>query len=73
MQTAQVGADGSYLSQHTTDLHFGLGSAATADEVRIVWPDGHEELHTDVAVDRLVTYTHRPDYRSAVRAALAQR
>jgi hypothetical protein len=55
-QIAQVGADGSYLSQHSTDLHFGLGEATSADVVEITWPDGTRRRHEDVAADRLHTF-----------------
>jgi len=52
-QTAQVGADASYLSQHDTVLHFGLGAAAAVDEIVIHWPDGTTGRRTDLAVDRI--------------------
>lgn len=43
---------GSYLSQHDTRLHFGLGEVDRVDSVEIVWPDGATQLLTGVAVDR---------------------
>ena len=57
-QNAQVGAGGSYLSQPPNDVHFGLGEAETVDEIRILWPDGHQEQFTDVPVDQVIRYTH---------------
>lgn len=45
VQFAQVGADGSYLSQSQTDLHFGLGSCEEI-EASIHWPDGQADHHT---------------------------
>ncbi len=57
-QTAQVGVGGSYLSQHDTDLHFGLGSAERVEELTIRWPDGSEETHSIVGVDRLLRFDH---------------
>jgi len=63
VQTAQVGAEGSYLSQHQSDLHFGLGSATKVDELTIYWADGAIEKHQDIESDRLVIFEHVADYR----------
>jgi enediyne biosynthesis protein E4 len=38
-----VGSQGSYLSQHATPLHFGLGSASSVDRIEVVWPGGHRQ------------------------------
>jgi hypothetical protein len=38
-------------------VHFGLGPAATVDELRIAWPGGKESVLNDVAVDRVLTVT----------------
>jgi len=57
-QTTQAGVEGSYLSQSGGDLHFGLGSAETVDELVIIWPDGSQEVHRGLAVDRVITFTH---------------
>ncbi len=57
VQTAQVGADGSYLSQSQTCLHFGLGPAETIDELTITWPDGAREVHRSLPVDRVISLT----------------
>lgn len=56
----EVSGDGSYLSQHERALHFGLGDRAMIDSLRVVWPDGREETHAGVAVDREVEYRHTP-------------
>jgi len=57
----QVGADGAYLSQHPTDLHFGLGAAETAD-VEVRWPDGTTETFEGVVVDQLLVLRHAAQY-----------
>jgi hypothetical protein len=38
-----LGSQGSYLSQHATPLHFGLGRAATVDRVEVSWPSGRRQ------------------------------
>ncbi len=63
VQTAQVGAGASYLSQNDTDLHFGLGAADRVDELTVQWPDGATERHQQVAARQVLVLTHRADYR----------
>jgi hypothetical protein len=41
----EVRAGGSYLSQHDTRLHFGLGECTKVEQVRIRWPDGQNTSH----------------------------
>ena len=36
-------------------LHFGLGTSATVDSLRIVWPGGREQLLQALACDRVIT------------------
>ena len=48
--TSSVG----YGSSSDRRVHFGLGSAARADHVRIVWPSGKEQVMDDIAADRVV-------------------
>jgi len=55
IQMAQVGADGSYLSQHDTDVHFGLGKALRVDEILITWPDGATQIESSAEVDQVLT------------------
>jgi hypothetical protein len=62
-QTAQVGTEGSYLSQHQLDLHFGLGSATQINEITIYWPDGAVEKHQDIKSDQAATFNHIADYK----------
>jgi len=51
-QTDEVRSGESYLSSCDPRLHFGLGQASTIDRVEIRWPDGVEEKHEDLAVNR---------------------
>jgi len=63
VQTAQVGIEGSYLSQHHSDLHFGLGTTTRIDELTIYWPDGAVEKHQNIKSDQRVTFTHVANYK----------
>jgi hypothetical protein len=35
-------------------VHFGLGPRTAADEIRVRWPDGSEDVLRDVAGDRVI-------------------
>jgi len=61
-QTAQVGAGASYLSQHDTDLHFGLGNSPQIDEITIFWPDGLVEKLNDIQPDQILKLNHSAAY-----------
>ncbi len=61
----------SYLSQHDTDVHVGLGEATRVDSLEVWWTDGSREvwhdldtdalwaLHQNAAPRRLLTYAGR--------------
>ena len=51
-QSAEVRSGGSYLSHNDRRVHFGLGAATRADEVRIEWPGGVAETLKNVQSDR---------------------
>jgi hypothetical protein len=54
-QMDEIRSGGSYLSQNDLRAHFGLGSAAKADLVRVRWPSGMvDELH-DVPAGQIIT------------------
>jgi hypothetical protein len=44
----------SYLCSNDPRAHFGLGPAAEVDAIRVVWPDGTEEVFPGGAADRTV-------------------
>ena len=50
-QTDEVRSGGSYLSQSDLRLHFGLGAAASVDQVEIRWPSGRQETLTHLPAD----------------------
>ena len=47
-------AASSYLSQSSATLHFGVGGAETAEELSILWPDGHRRRFLRLPVGRRV-------------------
>ena len=54
-QSDEVRAGSSYLSTNDLRLHFGLGTARTAQSVEVRWPSGARQVLTDVAADRTLT------------------
>ena len=53
VQTDEVRSGGSYISQNSLKLHFGLGSAEKADRIEIRWPDGKRETIENLAADKI--------------------
>ena len=51
-QTREVHAGSAYLSGQSLVQHFGLGPAAVASQVDIVWPSGGRTVLHDLAADR---------------------
>ena len=60
-----------YLSGQAPELHFGLGAAAVARELRIEWPSGRVSTVRDVAAGACHTIAE-PDDAPAGRAAAAR-
>jgi len=54
VQTREVGAQGSYLSQHSLVQHFGVGTRQTIDTVQVIWPSGATQVLTDLVTNRLL-------------------
>ena len=52
----QVRGGGSYYAQNDFRLHFGLGPAAAIERVEVRWPNGLEEVWTNLGADRLLTF-----------------
>jgi hypothetical protein len=61
-QMSEIGAQGLYLSQNNTDVHFGLGDAAQIDEIVVIWPDGIEEKLENIAANQLLNLQHVASY-----------
>ncbi|MCB9889858.1 MAG: CRTAC1 family protein [Planctomycetes bacterium] len=54
-QVRTIAGCGGYLSQNDRRIHFGLGSATTAERVEIRWPDGKRQALTAVAANQILT------------------
>ncbi len=50
----RVGGSG-YLSQNDDRLHFGIGSATSADKILIHWPSGRDQILENQPIDRVLT------------------
>jgi enediyne biosynthesis protein E4 len=48
-QMREITIGNNFVSQNPTVQLFGLGAANQVDELRVEWPDGAEEIRTDVA------------------------
>ncbi len=59
-QRRQVMPTRSYLSQVERTVTFGLGTAAEADSLKVVWPDGSEQTVEVAGVDRLQVIVQSP-------------
>ncbi|HEY8669832.1 MAG TPA: CRTAC1 family protein, partial [Terriglobales bacterium] len=55
VQTAEVRAGGSYLSNNDPRVHFGLAAETSMNEVAIRWPSGKQEILKNVASDFIYT------------------
>ena len=48
-----------YLSTDDARAHFGLGTAAQVDSIRVQWPDGKSQLLTNIKADQAVTISYK--------------
>ena len=51
----QVASGSSYLAQNDLRVHFGLGSATTADRLEIAWPSGRVDVLENVPANHVIT------------------
>jgi enediyne biosynthesis protein E4 len=54
-QVSQIRGGRSYLSASDIRVHFGLGSWKTAEELKIRWPCGSEEVFRDIKANQILT------------------
>ncbi|MGB7846906.1 MAG: CRTAC1 family protein [Candidatus Acidiferrum sp.] len=50
-----------YNSSSDSRVHFGLGEAAVADRIEIVWPSGHKQVLLHVQADQILTIVQDGD------------
>jgi uncharacterized repeat protein (TIGR02543 family) len=65
VQMRQITSYGEFSSQNSFPVGFGLGNAETVDTLTIKWPNGIEQVLTDVAVDRVLSVVE-PSYSLAL-------
>lgn len=53
----ELRTDGSYLAAHDPRVHFGLGRASRAEELRIRWPSGRRQILRDLPANRWLRLT----------------
>ncbi len=53
-QLRELASGGSYASQSELRLHVGLGDAAAAERLLVIWPDGARQAFLRLPADRLV-------------------
>jgi tetratricopeptide (TPR) repeat protein len=68
-QVQEVRGGGSYYSQNDLRLNFGLGSAAKVDRIDVRWPNGKEQVWTDVRPNQILTLTEGTDATAALAEA----
>ena len=56
-QVQEAIAGCSYLSMHSLDLEFGVGSATSVEEILILWPSGRTQTLEDLDVNQVVSVT----------------
>ncbi len=47
-----------FQSSVAPQLHFGLAKASVIDKIKIVWPDGKEEIREDIDVNQLLSFKY---------------
>jgi hypothetical protein len=67
----EVRGGASYLSQNDLRLHFGLGRAAVADSVEVLWPSGGVEKFVNVAADHIYALVEGQGIRGVATMRLA--
>ncbi|MHA4742249.1 VCBS repeat-containing protein [Dyadobacter sp. MSC1_007] len=67
VQYQEVSPGRGYLSCTPVRLHFGLGNETAVDSLKIVWPDGAEEIHTNVKAGQLLVFEKKSDKKGKER------
>ncbi|HKD10151.1 MAG TPA: CRTAC1 family protein [Bryobacteraceae bacterium] len=64
-QIAEIVGGGSYFSQNSPTLYFGLADAATVDSIQVRWPSGATQTWRNIAANRQIALTEGRDAASA--------
>jgi hypothetical protein len=72
-QMSEVTSGGSYYSQNSMTLHFGLGAATALDRLEIRWPSGLTQRWTGVAANRTLRITEGSDSMTCSSWAAAEK
>ncbi len=48
-----------YLSTDDARAHFGLGAITQIDSLRVKWPDGKQQLLTNIKADQSITLSYK--------------
>ncbi len=59
-QMREIRAGSNFVSSNPVEAHFGLGNASVVDQLRIVWPDGTEDVHANVGINAHLSYWQTP-------------
>jgi hypothetical protein len=68
-QVAEVMSGGSYYSQNSMTLYFGLGSGKKIDSIEVHWPSGEAQTWRDVIANRTLILTEGKESIQEVRWA----
>jgi enediyne biosynthesis protein E4 len=60
-QTAEVVGGGSYYSQNSLTLHFGLGTATRVDSIEVRWPSGERQVWPSCAANQAIELVEGKD------------
>jgi hypothetical protein len=60
-QIAEVASGGSYYSQSSLTLYFGLGKADKVDRVEVSWPSGQKQTWSSLGANRILDLTEGAD------------
>jgi hypothetical protein len=69
----EVMSGGSFYSQNSLVLHFGLGSANQVDQLEIHWPSGTVQSWKNVAANQKVNVTEGSEGLPGVKPRIASR
>jgi hypothetical protein len=68
-QIAEVMSGGSFYSQNSMTLYFGLGSETKIDSIEVHWPSGEAQVWSDVMANRTLLLTEGKEAIQEVRWA----